>query len=166
MDLASGRLVVRRGRRRSCHTPRCVAAQLGARGDETIRERQIRTLEMAADYLDLADLRIVAPWLAEEQRVLLDSWRPDGIVRELELRFGDRSTGDFFVSASLPMIGIASVEGRPGLRGFTGDVRADHDGGRLEIASDYAVLSTRYSTIPSRSTSSKAPSSGAEAAPS
>ena len=108
---------------------------------ETDRERNILSLEVAAEYLDLADTQSVGPWLAEEQRILLDSWRPDGIIQDLELRFGDRTTGDFFVSASLSEVGIASVEGRPGLRGFTGDIRADTEGGRLEIASDYAVLS-------------------------
>ncbi len=107
---------------------------------DTDRERVIQRLEVAADYLDLADMQTVAPWLVEEQRVLLDSWRPDGIVRDLELSVGDRATGDFFVSASMENVGIASVDGRPGLRGFTGDIRADADGGRLEIASEYSVL--------------------------
>ncbi len=107
----------------------------------TDRERRILALEVAAEYLDLADVRTIAPWLEEEQRAMLDAWRPDGIVRQLELRLGESLTDDYFISAALTDVGVASVEGRPGLRGFTGNIRADNEGGRLEIASEYAALS-------------------------
>ena len=62
-------------------------------------------------------------------------------MRDLELRLVGGASNSFFVSASLADVGIAAVEGRPGLRGFTGEIRADEEGGRIEIASDYAVLS-------------------------
>ena len=76
---------------------------------DTDRDRNILALELAAEFLDLADIQTIGPWFEEEQRVLLDSWRPDGIIRDLELRIGDRSAGEYFVSASLADVGIVAM---------------------------------------------------------
>ena len=100
-------------------------------------EGAIVMLDARGDYLDLADLRLIAPLLAKDQQDMLDGLAPDGIVRNLVATISDIHTDSprYAVSADMENAGIAVYEDRPGIRGFTGRLRADWSGGRLEIRS-------------------------------
>ncbi len=106
------------------------------------RDGNIVMLDARGDFLNLHDINLVAPLLDDERRRMLEKLAPDGIVRNLEATLSDihTDTPRYAVSADLEDVGIAAADGRPGLRGFTGRLRADRSGGRLEIRSDDMVL--------------------------
>ena len=106
------------------------------------RDGPIVMLDARGDYLNVADLRLFAPLLADEQRKLIDGLAPDGIVRNLVATISDIHTDSprYAIAADFENAGIAAYEDRPGLRGFTGRLRADWSGGRLEIRSRDMVV--------------------------
>ena len=95
-------------------------------------------LDMAASYLALDDLRLIAPWLVDEQQSMFREYAPSGIVRNLIATISeiDSDLPRFNVSVELDRVGIAASEKYPGARGFSGFLRANRSGGRLEISSD------------------------------
>ena len=99
-------------------------------------------IDARGDYLDLADLRLFTPLLNEEYQDLLVGLAPDGIVRNLVATLSDihTDTQRYAVSADLENAGIAVYDDRPGIRGFTGRLRADWSGGRLEIRSQNMIV--------------------------
>ena len=99
-------------------------------------------LDARGDYLDLADLRLFAPLLKDEQQDVFEGLAPDGIVRNLVATVSDIHTDSprYAISADLENAGIAVYDDRPGVRGFTGRLRADWSGGRLEIRSRDMVV--------------------------
>lgn len=106
------------------------------------RDGSIVMLDARGDYLDLADLRLFAPLLEDEQQDMLNGLAPDGIVRNLVATISDINTDSqrYAISADLEDAGIAVYKDRPGVRGFTGRLRADWSGGRLEIRSRDMVV--------------------------
>jgi len=110
-------------------------------------ERNVVMLDATASYLALDDLRLIAPWLDDEQRILLDDFAPSGIVRNFIATVSDIDSDEprFNISAELDRVGIAESTQRPGIRGFSGLLRANRAGGRLEISSDdLEVRATEY----------------------
>jgi len=103
---------------------------------------KVVTLDVQASYINFADAAVAIPWLSEQQRTMLDEFDPTGVVRDLALTLSDLDTDmpQFSVSAELVDVGIAALENRPGVRGFSGRVRADRSSGRLEIDSDKLVV--------------------------
>ncbi|NCF72831.1 MAG: TIGR02099 family protein [Gammaproteobacteria bacterium] len=101
-------------------------------------EGAVVLLDTTASYLVLDDLRLLAPWLNDEQRSMLLDFAPSGIVRNLIATVSDidSDTPRFNISAELDRVGISAAEQRPGVRGFSGLLRANRSGGRLEIRSD------------------------------
>lgn len=99
-------------------------------------------IDASASYLNLSDLSIIAPWIDESQAARLQDWRPDGIVRNLAVTVSDigSDASRYTLSAELANAGFAANSGRPGVRGFTGNLRADHDGGLIEIDTNAAML--------------------------
>jgi len=99
-------------------------------------------LDARADYLDLGDFVLITPLLDDERRRLLGELAPDGVVRNLDATLSDLHTDAprYAVSADLERVGIAARDGQPGLRGFSGRLRADWSGGRVEIRSEDMVL--------------------------
>ena len=97
----------------------------------------IAMLDLRASYLRLDDLDLIAPWLGPEQRQMLTDYDPSGEVVDLVATVSDLATDDpgFDVEAGLQAVGVAADGDRPGLRGFSGRVRANRLGGRLEIQS-------------------------------
>ncbi len=97
----------------------------------------VESLELRAAHLDFTDADAISPWLAERERALLERWQPDGVVQNLVMTLGELGSDnpDYTVSAELLRAGVAAVDGRPGLRGFSGTLRADRDGGLLAIDS-------------------------------
>ncbi|MGB5412747.1 MAG: YhdP family protein [Woeseiaceae bacterium] len=105
---------------------------------------EVVMLDASASYVDLADVGMFLPWVAPERRQQLEAYAADGVVRDLELTLTDlhRSKPRFELSAGLERVGLASVDGWPGVRGFSGSVRANRAGGRLQIDSDEMVVNS------------------------
>ncbi|MEO1204047.1 MAG: DUF3971 domain-containing protein, partial [Pseudomonadota bacterium] len=109
----------------------------------TDSDRQLMTLDARASYLNLDDVELVEYWLPDEYRTLIDELNPDGVIRDLSISVSEVGTDDLNYSASavLEGVGAAAWEGFPGLRNFSGNLRADRDGGLLDIDSEYMLLS-------------------------
>jgi len=98
---------------------------------------QIVMVDTSAAYLKLDDLSHFEPWMSEELKATISDLRPSGIVRNLVATVSeiDSDQPRFNIAADLAEIGIADAGRRPGVRGFTGVLRANRAGGRLEIGS-------------------------------
>jgi len=98
---------------------------------------EIDALRTNASYFDLDDLKYVAAWLPDEYLEMFNDISPSGIVRDLNVELGLLQSDDplFDVSADLESVGFAAAGERPGIREFSGRIRADRDDGRLEIES-------------------------------
>ena len=94
-------------------------------------------LRANASYLDLNHLKYVDDWIPDAQRSMLADIDPTGILRNLSIDLSDLNSEEpeFDVIADLESAGFAAGEKRPGIREFSGRVRADRDGGRIEIKS-------------------------------
>jgi uncharacterized protein (TIGR02099 family) len=106
---------------------------------ERDEEGVLQNLRGNASYFNLAYLEA---WLPAERRQLLEDYQPSGVMRnlEFELRGMDGEQTDFDISADLEQAGFAALDGQPGVREFSGRVRADRDGGRIEIESTNLTL--------------------------
>ena len=110
---------------------------------------KIVMVDANADYVDLQDVAVVAPLLNDEQRQMVRELAADGVVRNLVATVSDIGTDspNYSVSADLERVGFAGGGSRPGVRGFTGRVRADRAGGRVEIRStDVQIDLSNYVT--------------------
>ena len=94
-------------------------------------------LETKADFFNLRDLQYAAAWLTDEQLQLFNAYLPSGIVRDLEVTLSGLLSDNpqFSVDTELESAGFSADGERPGIREFTGRIRADRDGGRVEINS-------------------------------
>lgn len=90
-----------------------------------------------ASWINLDDLAYVAAWMPLESRNRLAALAASGVVRDLELTVADLDAGssNFELSATMDRFGCAAFGGWPGVRGFSGQLQADHSGGRLEMHS-------------------------------
>ena len=95
------------------------------------------TLAGHASYINLDDLRYVLAWIPPKQRELVQALAPSGVVRDARFSLTGRDSADeaFELSAEMDRVGVAPYEDLPGIRGFSGTIRADQSGGRLEIYS-------------------------------
>ena len=98
----------------------------------------ISDLRANASYFSLDDLEYLDAWLSEDWRQLLDNYQLSGVVKDaqLELRGLGTPEPEFDMSANLDQVGFAALGEWPGVRDFSGRVRADRDGGRIEIESN------------------------------
>jgi uncharacterized protein (TIGR02099 family) len=108
----------------------------------TNEEGELVMVDVEASYLNLADAAIALPWLKPEHRAMLGDFDPSGVIRDLEVSVSelDSETPQFTASGSFDEIGVAAADTRPGVRGFTGRIRADRASGRLEINSGDLVV--------------------------
>ncbi|MCH9694390.1 MAG: TIGR02099 family protein [Gammaproteobacteria bacterium] len=107
----------------------------------------IELIDASATYLNLTDLQMLDPWLPEERRQQIDEYAPDGVVHNLVATLSGltREQPQFNISAELDAIGVAGGTNRPGVRGFSGRLRADSAGGSIEIDSrDLVVTAPDY----------------------
>lgn len=109
----------------------------------TDQEGRVVMLDATVTYFNLADIGLAADWFDDERRQLFDAYSPDGELREFEATISNMDTDapSFSVVAVLDNIGLAANNALPGIRGFSGNLRADHTSGLLEINSGYATLS-------------------------
>lgn len=100
-------------------------------------------LRTSASYFDLNDLRYVTAWLPKERRDFFAQYNPIGVLRDVNVELANLQSADpeFDVSADLRSAGVTAVDSRPGIEGFSGRVRADRDGGRVEIESTDLAIS-------------------------
>lgn len=97
----------------------------------------LMTLRASASYLLLDDAGYFTPLMPEELRDVYSRYAPSGEIRELELSSADLDTDTrrFDLVALADGLGFAAIDRLPGLRGLSGSLRADTDGGRLELSS-------------------------------
>jgi len=101
----------------------------------TDSDGKIVMLDAQASYLNFAHIAVAEPWLTADQRAMLADFDPSGEVRDLTVTLSDLDSDmpSFTVSAELFDVGVAATDTRPGVRGFSGSVRADSSSGRLEL---------------------------------
>jgi uncharacterized protein (TIGR02099 family) len=101
----------------------------------------IDSIALSAAHVDFRDADVLAPWLAERERSMLERWQPDGVVHNIVMTISElgEEEPEYALSAELDRAGVAAVDGWPGIRGFTGTLRADRNGGLLAIES-YGVI--------------------------
>jgi uncharacterized protein (TIGR02099 family) len=89
----------------------------------------------SASYFNLDDLRYVLAWVPEAQQEFLSAVSPSGVLRNVDFSVtrGGTSPASFEISAETDRVGVAAYGDWPGIRGFSGSVRADQAGGRLEM---------------------------------
>ncbi len=102
----------------------------------------IAMLDLRATYLNLDDHALVLPLLPEKSRAQLAALAPSGQVSNMTAIVSDlgRERPQFAVTADLDGVGFNAADKRPGVRGFTGHVRTDQSGGRVEIDASAASL--------------------------
>ncbi|MFQ5981784.1 MAG: YhdP family protein [Woeseiaceae bacterium] len=108
------------------------------RADVTVdASGRVQAIDARASFINLDNLKLVSPWLPENERSMLDELAPSGMVHGLELRLTDLGSDSvrFDVSAELEEAGIRAKDKWPGVSGFSGQIRADRSGGRIEIES-------------------------------
>lgn len=107
-------------------------------------EGRLEGLRASASFLDLDDLKYLTAWIPAAQQALLADIQPSGILRELSIELADLQSDmpEFDVTADLQSAGFAASDGWPSLREFSGSIRADRDGGRIEIESTDLQLDT------------------------
>jgi uncharacterized protein (TIGR02099 family) len=103
---------------------------------------ELEAVRATASYFKLDDLAYVSPWLAEEQQAQLAELAPAGVLRDLRTDISQMQTERplFDLTTDLDRVGFFRLEEQPGIQGFSGRLRADRDGGRIEIESTDLVL--------------------------
>ncbi len=112
---------------------------------------ELTSLSATGDYLNLDDLQSLLPWLPARAAELLREYDPGGEVTNLMVALQDLQAESprYDVSMELREAGMLASERLPGLRGFSGGLRANRSGGRVEIdASDLTLDLTRWLESP------------------
>jgi len=101
-------------------------------------------LRASASFLDLNDLKYVNVWIPDTQKQMLDELQLTGVLRNLSVDLADltQEEPEFDITADLQSAGYAGNGDRPGIREFSGRIRADRDGGRVEIESTDLLVDT------------------------
>lgn len=110
-------------------------------------------LDVRASYLNFDDLHVFRPLLNDEQQQQWKTIAPSGTIRDLSATLSDIGTDrlDYNVTVELDRVGLADAQGWPGVRGFSGMLRANRSGGRLEInAMEFAINAPQYVAAPIR----------------
>ncbi len=95
----------------------------------------LRRVESSASYLNLDDLPFIDTWLPESARTQLMDADTSGTLRDVTVTVThvNAELSRFDLSAALERVGAAAIGKWPEMRGFSGVIRADQSGGRLEI---------------------------------
>ena len=103
---------------------------------------KIAMLNLRASYVNLDDSYLLLPLIPEPQRSQLSSLAPSGEIRDFVATVSDidSDSPQFDISVDLSDAGVAADGSRPGIRGFTGHMRANRSGGRVEINSSDLLL--------------------------
>ncbi len=98
---------------------------------------QLDELSANASYIALQDIGYFSSWLPADLREQLINFAPRGELRDLRINLSDFATDQrrYDLAAEAADAGIDAVDRFPGIDGFSGGLRADHSGGRLEVRS-------------------------------
>ena len=113
----------------------------------TNADNSVVMLDARASYLNLDDYALLLPLLNESLQQKLTDFDPGGVVTNLTATLNDLDTETprYDIAADFANVGIAASGRRPGVRGFTGALRADRSVGRLELqATDMVVSAPEY----------------------
>ena len=108
-------------------------------------------MDVRASYLNLQDASLFIPLLSPDRQQQLSNYEPSGRVRDLVATVSDIGSDSprFDIAAQLDAVGVAADDNRPGVRGFSGVLRANRLGGRVEIRSaDMIVDMPEYLSRP------------------
>jgi uncharacterized protein (TIGR02099 family) len=102
----------------------------------------IAVLRLRASYANLDDSYLLLPLIPEPQRSQLSSLAPSGEIRDLvaSVLDVDSDMPTLEISVELSGAGIAADGKRPGIRGFTGQIRGDSSNGLVEIRSSNMLI--------------------------
>lgn len=108
----------------------------------TNEDGHVVMMDVAASYVNLEDADLFTTLLSAEQQQQLANLNPSGVVRDVVATVSDFDSDSprFDIAAELESAGIAAAANRPGVRGFTGTLRANRLGGRLEIRSTDMIV--------------------------
>ena len=114
-------------------------------------EGRLTSLSADASFVDLDDLGLLLPWLPERAVQAMREYGPTGQVADLSLTLQDLGSERprYDLALELSGAGVLATERWPGLRGFSGSLRANRSGGRVEIDSaDLALDLSRWMEAP------------------
>ncbi|MDZ7644830.1 MAG: DUF3971 domain-containing protein [Woeseiaceae bacterium] len=95
----------------------------------------ISSLAVTAGFIELGDLALFRPWLPDAWRQRLAEYDPSGRLVDLQATLAELGTETprYDVSLGLREAGFRGSGSLPGVRGFSGTLRANRSGGRVEI---------------------------------
>lgn len=98
---------------------------------------RIETLDVRADYVDLADLSLALPWLDAGLADTLRRLSPEGVLRNASLSIGDMENpvSELALNAEFSAVGIRPHGKLPGISNLSGSLRAEPSGGLLDLDS-------------------------------
>lgn len=101
-------------------------------------EQRLESLSLQSSYLKITDAAYFSSWLPEPAYDAFIKYRPTGELLDVNLQFSELQSDamQFDVSALLGEAGLAANDGMPGVRNFSGSVRADPNGGHIESTSN------------------------------
>ena len=109
------------------------------------------TLDVRADYFNLADLALALPWLDAGLADTLRRLGPEGVLRDASLSLGDMENpaAGLALNAEFSGFGIRPDGKRPGISNLSGSLRAEPSGGLLDLDStEVEVRLPDYLSIP------------------
>ena len=108
----------------------------------TADDESVTAMSLSANFLKLDDWQYFFEWFPVDWRARLEQYDPSGVLQNLRLSLDAIQTADlqFAISAEMDGAGAAATTAFPGLRGLSGMIRADNQGGRLEIDSAGLVV--------------------------
>lgn len=110
---------------------------------ETAADGGLEALEVQSGYLSMEDIRPLAAWMPQPAARAFAEYDPSGDIVSLDLRAADLDEDlslTYSVEAQLRDVGIAPRGDLPGIRGISGNIRADESNGRLVLDSAALVL--------------------------
>ena len=94
-----------------------------------------RRVDGSASFLNLDDFPFIEAWVPETARKRLADAGTSGTLRDVSVTvsYVNDELTRFDLSASMERVGAAAIGNWPEVRGFSGVIRADQSGGRLEM---------------------------------
>ncbi len=111
----------------------------------------VDTLDVRADYFNLADLALALPWLDTGLADTLRRFGLEGVLRDASLTVGDvdQPAAGLAVNAEFSGFGFQPHGKLPGIRNLSGSVRAEPSGGLLDLDStEVEIRLPDYLSIP------------------
>lgn len=110
----------------------------------TDQQGKMESVRANASYLNLDDLKYLDVWIPEAQRSRIAEYDPTGVLQNVSVDLSELGSDEvkFDVMAELESAGFAASDKWPGIREFSGRIRADRDGGRIESDSTDLTLDT------------------------